>query len=348
MKDAVQVIALDDSRTALAILRQSMAPEWNFQGTSEVEEFGGYLASATADRVVVLLDVNMPTIDGDRVARVLVGRRPPEMSFLFFSSNEEAELQELVRRCGIDGYIPKRSSPQEIRQAVSRAAERIAKPTLLVFGRRLLENPTLASSDSFECIEASRSTNWRGLVSDGRVRAVALDWSDESLQKIIPDLLAEVRVLANDCVGILALNADTIPPMPRLSRALPSTISHADLEHDLREFLWIAPRREARIPIRLTHQGSTMLGFTRDISTSGFLAVLQRSVALGDHVECSFDVGRSRLNLHASVVRQHFQDSEPNAYGMRFESPRREDIVALREFVLRYWAGQIVGLAAVP
>jgi len=53
---------------------------------------------------LILLDVNMPGLSGDMLAKLLRWRNAP---FLFYSSNDEDSLRELASRHGAKGYICK-------------------------------------------------------------------------------------------------------------------------------------------------------------------------------------------------------------------------------------------------
>jgi len=59
---------------------------------------------------LILLDVNMPVLTGDKVCAILRAHMtgPLEASKIVFYSSEPVEqLRRLVDECGADGYIPK-------------------------------------------------------------------------------------------------------------------------------------------------------------------------------------------------------------------------------------------------
>jgi DNA-binding NarL/FixJ family response regulator len=57
---------------------------------------------------VVLLDVTMPGLDGDKLLPSLrASAKLQNTRFVLYSSKPVAELEKLARRCGADGYIPK-------------------------------------------------------------------------------------------------------------------------------------------------------------------------------------------------------------------------------------------------
>ncbi|MEW6586060.1 MAG: response regulator [Nitrospirota bacterium] len=57
---------------------------------------------------LVLLDINMPGLSGDRLAALLKENRyTRHTAVIFYSSNDEQSLREAVRKTGIQGYICK-------------------------------------------------------------------------------------------------------------------------------------------------------------------------------------------------------------------------------------------------
>ena len=57
---------------------------------------------------MVLLDVNMPGINGEELCRFIKGNTLfAGIQVVFCSAADEAELQRLVKTCGADGYVRK-------------------------------------------------------------------------------------------------------------------------------------------------------------------------------------------------------------------------------------------------
>src|SRR4029079_7839897 len=61
---------------------------------------------------VVLLDVHMPGLSGDRLAELATPRKDrPHPLIILHSGSSRAELEELAKRCGAAGVIEKSSDP---------------------------------------------------------------------------------------------------------------------------------------------------------------------------------------------------------------------------------------------
>lgn len=69
---------------------------------------------------LVLLDVNMPGLSGDRLAMILRSNETTRsVPIILYSSNDEDALRRTVRDQALDGYICK-GSPSELRAKVKR------------------------------------------------------------------------------------------------------------------------------------------------------------------------------------------------------------------------------------
>ena len=72
---------------------------------------------------LMLIDVNMPTLTGDRVTAILSKRAsgPGRTRILLHSDVNEAELSARAGQCGADGYIVKTGNEFEFVRQVQRA-----------------------------------------------------------------------------------------------------------------------------------------------------------------------------------------------------------------------------------
>ncbi len=57
---------------------------------------------------VILLDINMPGLSGDKVAEILMSKiTSKSVNIVLFSTMDEAELRRTAKRVGAIGYLPK-------------------------------------------------------------------------------------------------------------------------------------------------------------------------------------------------------------------------------------------------
>jgi len=61
---------------------------------------------------VVLLDVNMDKLTGDRVLGVARRHAPPGTQFVLYSANDESMLRSLAQTVEADGWISKSADPE--------------------------------------------------------------------------------------------------------------------------------------------------------------------------------------------------------------------------------------------
>lgn len=71
---------------------------------------------------VVLLDLNMPVLDGIATLRQLKERRLPSRVLMLTISTDDADLLDAIR-AGADGYLLKNTEPEDLRKAILRVAE---------------------------------------------------------------------------------------------------------------------------------------------------------------------------------------------------------------------------------
>ncbi len=75
---------------------------------------------------LILLDVNMPTLDGDQMLRILHARGwMADSIVLLFSSKPAAELAVLAESCGASGFISKRDGGEALVATVNSYLEKL-------------------------------------------------------------------------------------------------------------------------------------------------------------------------------------------------------------------------------
>jgi CheY-like chemotaxis protein len=110
MTTPLKIMIVDDDATTLdvvsAILEQQgheVMPRDTALGTTR---------AILRDRPdVVLLDVQMPGLSGNKLAELIAAESAPAPRVILFSASPKEELQELARRCGASGFIEKTGDP---------------------------------------------------------------------------------------------------------------------------------------------------------------------------------------------------------------------------------------------
>jgi DNA-binding NarL/FixJ family response regulator len=75
---------------------------------------------------VLLLDIEMPDMKGDQVARQLRKLNFPVSIVVFSACDDPHFIQEMLQ-VGVDGYLTKDKTPEEIRQTVYQVSNNYAK-----------------------------------------------------------------------------------------------------------------------------------------------------------------------------------------------------------------------------
>jgi DNA-binding response OmpR family regulator len=101
----VGIVYLDDSEISLEAVKDGLEAQ-GIPVTTHRNPVTIYAALASVKPSLLLLDANMPTLDGKTICS-LVKRHLPKLPIALFSSMSAPELQALVAQCGADGYITK-------------------------------------------------------------------------------------------------------------------------------------------------------------------------------------------------------------------------------------------------
>lgn len=114
----IRILLVDDHAVMRAGTRRFLEDERDFLVVGEAAD--GDEALELAERIeadVVLLDINLPRVDGVKTARLLRQRRPDWRILILTGYNSEAALHAL-HRVGVDGYLMKTSSDVELVTAI--------------------------------------------------------------------------------------------------------------------------------------------------------------------------------------------------------------------------------------
>lgn len=119
----IRVVVADDHRTLREGVKALLEAEQDIEVIAEAEE--GREAIATSVRVkpdVVLMDVALVGLDGIEATRKLHNELP-ELPIVMLSAHPELHLVRATLEAGAIGYVLKRASGRELREAVRHGAQ---------------------------------------------------------------------------------------------------------------------------------------------------------------------------------------------------------------------------------
>jgi CheY-like chemotaxis protein len=101
-----KVLIVDDNEVCRAVVRESLE-----LGGFDVVELDNPLGMSRVVNHekpdVVLMDVEMPAMEGDKAVEILLKHRLHDCKILLYSGRAPAELEALSRSCGANGFVPK-------------------------------------------------------------------------------------------------------------------------------------------------------------------------------------------------------------------------------------------------
>lgn len=116
---ALRVLVVDDDPTQLSLLERTLRLE-GFEVSTATGAIG---VSALVRRVqpdLVLLDVNIPALSGDRLLEVVRRHAPPDTKLVLYSACDEAHLRRLANEVHADGYISKSTAALDLADRIRR------------------------------------------------------------------------------------------------------------------------------------------------------------------------------------------------------------------------------------
>jgi two-component system, chemotaxis family, chemotaxis protein CheY len=105
---AKHIVIIDDCRVTLAIVTDMLEFAGFRVSTAEEGIYSNHLIYNSSPPDLILLDVMMPHMSGDKKARKLKERKGScDIPVLLISSKDEAELHRMVATSGADGFLQK-------------------------------------------------------------------------------------------------------------------------------------------------------------------------------------------------------------------------------------------------
>jgi CheY-like chemotaxis protein len=104
-----RVLIVDDSEIVARLLQEELeAKGFEIQYAPDAEKATSIILKRQTRPDLILLDINMPKVDGGQFCRfVKKNEMFRSIKVLFCSGEEKEKVQKLVQECGADGYISK-------------------------------------------------------------------------------------------------------------------------------------------------------------------------------------------------------------------------------------------------
>jgi two-component system response regulator ResD len=108
-----RILVIDDSPFVIDSVREALEPDGiSVDGLTDLAQFDGVGDLDAFD--LILCDVGMPPLRGDQVAAAVRRRGGFSAPVVLMSSLPEAQLAARTREAGLDGYILKLRSVEEV------------------------------------------------------------------------------------------------------------------------------------------------------------------------------------------------------------------------------------------
>jgi DNA-binding response OmpR family regulator len=113
------IVVIDDCPVTLAIVSDYLAEAGFNVATAECGVYSNHLIYGSRAPDLILLDVIMPLMSGEKKAMLIKRReKSSRIPLLLMSSKEEDELKSIAARSGADGYLTKPFSAGKLVHAI--------------------------------------------------------------------------------------------------------------------------------------------------------------------------------------------------------------------------------------
>ncbi|NVO00788.1 MAG: response regulator transcription factor [Geobacteraceae bacterium] len=114
------IVVIDDCRVTLAIVTDMLEDAGFRVSTAEDSVYSNHLIYSSTPPDLILLDVMLPHMAGDKKARILKSReKSRDIPVLLISSKDEWELALMVEKAGADGFLRKPFSAPQLLNSVN-------------------------------------------------------------------------------------------------------------------------------------------------------------------------------------------------------------------------------------
>ena len=114
-ENKIRVLVVDDDVDQLMLLERTLNA-YGFEVRTHRSSLGVSNLVRNANPDLVLLDVNIPALSGDKVLALARNQAPTTTRFILYSASDESKLRSLALASGADGYISKSVQGEELAQ----------------------------------------------------------------------------------------------------------------------------------------------------------------------------------------------------------------------------------------
>jgi CheY-like chemotaxis protein len=115
---ATPVLIVDDSAVSRSIVIKSLPPEWDVAITQASNGSEALVALSQHQHAVVLLDLNMPVMDGYQFLEAVQRSGLARPIVIVLSGDVQPKAQARVKELGASVFVKKPIRPQSIRDAL--------------------------------------------------------------------------------------------------------------------------------------------------------------------------------------------------------------------------------------
>jgi DNA-binding response OmpR family regulator len=113
------IVVIDDCMVTLSIVSDFLASAGYRVSTAESCVYSNHLIYSSSPPDLILLDLMMPFMSGDKKTRLLKERlKSRNIPIILISSKDESELSVIAANAGADGYLAKPFSATELVRTV--------------------------------------------------------------------------------------------------------------------------------------------------------------------------------------------------------------------------------------
>jgi two-component system, OmpR family, response regulator len=126
-EEKLRVLVVDDDPDLLDLVARSLSA-YGFEVETHISALGVSTRIRDSRPDVVLIDVNFPSLKGDKVVSLARSQAPTGTTFILYSASDEAQLRALARASGADGYLSKSVQGVELARKIESFRQR-PRPT---------------------------------------------------------------------------------------------------------------------------------------------------------------------------------------------------------------------------